>query len=100
MRRTQAYQVNMSVGDPVKIDQEELPKVIQGIANGQPILVKRGLINPSYYVTITRDKDRMTEWTEETNYADGSGKKAYEKGIMPLPDIFKGMDKKNLLKSG
>lgn len=68
MKQTRAYLVVLSKGDPIKIDQEEFDKVINGISTKAPIIVKRGLINPSYVVSVISDKERMREWNENRKY--------------------------------
>lgn len=68
IRRTKAYLVQMSKGDPVQIDQEELPKVITSMQSGKPCILKRGIVNPSYVTSVVPDRDRISLWLEETKY--------------------------------
>lgn len=82
--RKKAYLVNVSKGDAIQIDEEEVQKVIQGVAQGQVVVVKTGIINPSYFVSIVEDKKRVGEWWNNTKYDE----EARLKGIPPLKTIF------------
>jgi hypothetical protein len=107
--KPKAYVVRMSIknGD-IKIDVDEVGKVIQGIASGQPVLVRQGCVNPSFYVAIVEDVDRLKSYYEEINRikAENDGNKRYgfnngqQKALpefTPLRDIFSGVQ---LLNSG
>jgi len=78
----------MSKGDPVKLDEEELQKVLEGANAGELIVLKQGVINPSYLVSIEKDKDRLQAWSHETGYGHGQGERAYARGIKPLGTIY------------
>lgn len=92
--RTKAFKVVMSKGDPIKIDEEEIDGVLEGLNKGSVIIVKRGIINPSYLVSIEQDKDRMEAFNRDCQATfreeDGEtqGDKAYKRGIKPLDSIF------------
>lgn len=96
IRRTRAYKVVMSTGEPVQIEQEEVQKVIAGALGKGLILVKRGMINPAYIVTVVEDGERVRAWNTEGSYnaveADGmtQGEKARMRGMKPLACIFEG----------
>ncbi|KKK91935.1 hypothetical protein LCGC14_2707970, partial [marine sediment metagenome] len=49
----------MSRGDDLRIDSDELPKVLEAISSGTPAMVRSGIFNPSFYVSIIRDAERM-----------------------------------------
>lgn len=86
--RTKAFKVVMSKGDPIKIDEEEIDGVVEGMNTGKVIIVKRGIINPSYLVTITQDGERVGEWNKECGYGHGQGDAIRQRGIKPLQSIF------------
>jgi len=89
VRRTKAYLVVMSNKDPIKIDEEELQKVVEGSAGGAGLIVcKKGVINPSYIVDIQLDKERMREWNDRCQYGHGQGEEYNRKGIEPLTRIY------------
>ena len=107
--KPRAYIVRMNIknGD-LKIDEDELAKVVQGIKSGQPVLVRQGLFNPSYYVAIVEDVDRLKGYYEEINrikaqndsnkrYGFNNGEQLALPSFTPLRDIFAGV---NLLNSG
>jgi len=87
-RRTKAYLAIMSRGDPIKLDEEELQKVAAGANAGELIVVKQGVINPSYLVCIENDKDRLEAFRRETQYGLGQGEIANRRGIKPLGHIY------------
>lgn len=92
MVRTKCYLVNLSRGDAIKIDQEELGKVLAALQSGTPAVVKQGIINPSYVVSVTGDKDRLERFYEDTKY--DAGKRAG--GLKPLAELI---DRAEVLKS-
>ena len=96
IRRTKAYKVIMSNGDPIQVEQEEIEKVLAGAQAKGLIVVKRGIINPAFIVSVVDDKDRLQAWHKQTNYsaieADGTrqGDKYLREGLKPLDVIFEG----------
>lgn len=90
MKLTKAYKVVMSNAQTVRIDQDELDKVVDGINRGATIIVRRGIINPSYYVAVGLDTDRMDEWSKECDYSGEQGRRARARGLEPLRSIFEG----------
>lgn len=87
-RRTKAYLVIMSNKDPIRIDEEELQKIVEGSARGGLVVVKQGVVNPSYIVDIQLDKERMREWHDRCQYGFGQGEEASRLGIEPLSHIY------------
>ena len=73
MRRTKAYKVIMSSGPPIPIDEEEVAKVLQGRQEGVDVVLKRGAFNPSHYVSIVEDGDRISEWKSDCRYTGEVG---------------------------
>lgn len=87
---TKAYVVELSTKSEVRIDQDEVDKVMGAIAEGSVVAVRKGVINPSYIVGIHIDEDRMRDWARECGYTDGSGPAALGRGLKPLQSIFEG----------
>lgn len=90
MKITKAYIARLSGEAYVKIDGDEIEKVISGMESGRPILVRHGLINPSYIIGIMEDRDRTREWNDECDRGFGEGDAARERGMKPLRNIFEG----------
>lgn len=98
--KLQAFKINLSKGDGIPCDAEELPKIMQAIKSGSPCIVKSGLFNPSYFVSITEDTKRIEDIRNEnaTIYEDNERRKKYGgtlleyKGLQPLKDIFEGVN--------
>lgn len=97
--KPKAYIVKMS-GLNVKIDQDEVNSVVEGIMSGRPIKVRQGIINPSYYIGIVEDHERIKSYMDEINnvIAGNENYKKYqigEKKSLPefkkLSDIFEGL---------
>jgi len=86
--RTKAYKINRSNGDDIPIDEDELPKFIQGMATGTFMFFRQGGANPSYVTGITPDKDRIRAWLDECSYGHGQGEAARLRGMKPLKDIL------------
>ena len=86
--RTRAYKIQRSNGEDIRIDEDELPKFVAGMASGTFMFFRQGGANPSYVTGIVPDKDRIREWVEECNYGFGQGGAAWARGIKPLQDIL------------
>ena len=98
----QAYRVNLSKGDPMPFDTDEMDKVILAIKTGEPCRLRSGIFNPSYYVSITEDRERIAEVERENSviqhgnehverYGDKKNYQKYKK-MTPIKDIFAGVD--------
>jgi len=48
----------------ITIREEELKSVLAGINSGSIVIVKEGIFNPSYFVGIVEDRERMNEMAE------------------------------------
>ena len=99
MQKPKAYIVKMS-GLSVKIDQEEVNSVVEGIMSGRPIKVRQGIINPSYYIGIVEDNERIKTYLDEMNrvIANNKNYESYQIGdrqslpeFKKLSDIFEGI---------
>lgn len=96
-----AYKIIMSRGNPIQIDADEMAKVISAMQNAQPCKVKQGIFNPSFYVEIVEDEERMKAWRDEIskarqhnkfdrNYNEGKNQKTKPE-LKPLKNIFEGV---------
>ena len=66
MNRPKAYIVRMSVKNmDIRIDEDEINKVLQGIKTGAIIKVRQGIINPSFFAGITEDVERVNAYERE-----------------------------------
>ena len=66
MNRPKAYIVRMSVKNmDIRIDEDEINKVLQGIKTGAIIKVRQGIINPSFFAGITEDVERVNAYEQE-----------------------------------
>lgn len=99
-RRTKAYIVELSTGGKIQIDEDEVAKVVQGMQSGSVIVVRQGIINPSFVGGITPDKDRIKAWLDECRYGHGQGDQIRARGLLPLGDIFKETPLRKTLESG
>lgn len=56
-----AYLAELSTGRKIKMDPEEVPKLMQAIATGAAVVLKQGIItNPNHVVDIVLDMDRIS----------------------------------------
>jgi hypothetical protein len=92
MKLTKAYIVELSTKTEIRIDQDELDKVATGINLGKMMIVRNGIINPSYFASIRLDNNRMEDWYRLCGYGDENGKKARDDGMRPLKNIFEGTE--------
>lgn len=87
-----AFIVKMSNKVDIQIDQDEVEKVARGIMLGQPIIVRQGIVNPSFYSAIIEDKDRISVAVQEMRYVEQynkyNEKKKVWSGMKSLRDIF------------
>lgn len=82
------YKIVMSRGDNIQIDSDELSKVLQGIQSGQPVVIRKGIFNPSFYVSIVKDGERWREFLEDIKYEENKEDLKLI-GCEQLKDIFK-----------
>ena len=102
IEKPKAYIVKMSQkGMDIQIDSDEVQQVVSGIVSGQPIKVRKGIINPSFYVGIVEDVERISHYVKTLNEViannDNHEKfKIGEKKELPkfekLNDIFSGLE--------
>lgn len=84
VRKVKAYKVVLSTRHEIKIDEDEVAKVVEGIKSGHIVRVRQGIFNPSYFVCIERDGERIERFLEDTKYDD----RKRRGGILPLADIL------------
>ena len=84
------YLIELSNKRSIQIDPEELPKVLNGIKSGSPVILKRGIFNPSFFVDIVEDDKRIMEVVEHNRTIDFQIKNGMAKPskLEPLKDIF------------
>lgn len=76
------YKAVMSRGDDVQLDPEDVEVLMAAIENGTPARVKRGIINPSFLISIIEDK------TREVRFTPGFAHERKSLGMTPLKDLF------------
>lgn len=88
------YLVQLSNKTEVQIDADELPLITEGIKTSSPILLRSGIINPSFIVCIIKDEERMGNFMSGIPGAYGSDEYNIERtrrraeGPTQLKDIF------------
>lgn len=88
------YKIVMMNKNTIKIEAEEIPKVLQAIQTRIACMVKQGIFNPATYSEVVEDKDRET-----IRATDVSGHYTGETNLKPLEDIFEGIEAVRLLKT-
>jgi len=100
MERPKAYEIVLSNKTILKIDADEVEKVVQGISSGGSVIVRQGIFNPSFYVAIKEDRERITEYLKITAEIGRQNEQAekYKAGkvesipeFQKLGDIFSGV---------
>ena len=82
MNRPKAYIVRMSVKNmDIRIDEDEINKVLQGIKTGAIIKVRQGIINPSFFAGITEDVERVNAYEQELRDILTNNRQAKELGV-------------------
>jgi len=54
--------------ETITIREDELKKVLRGIQEGSPVVILEGIFNPSYFVAIIPDQERMQAIAEAEHY--------------------------------
>jgi len=87
------YIVRTSTGWEIKIDEEELPKILSGARSGEFVVLKQGMVRGDLIAGIVPDEDRIIieKLDPET------GQRTAE--MRPLLDVFKGAEFKQLKSS-
>lgn len=95
------YLIELSNKQSIPIDPDELPKVLQGIKTGNPVIVRQGIFNPSFFVDIVSDRKRILEveeWNKTMDWQIRQGMSEPAK-LEPLHDIFAEVKDKYLLQA-
>lgn len=82
-----SYVVELSTKTTVRIDPDELPNLLEGMRRGVPVMLKQGLVNPSYVVAVREDAERFAKFIEDTKYPQDAARRS--RGMEPLANIFK-----------
>ena len=100
MERPKAFLIELSNKSSLRVDEDELAKVFAGITSGDPVVVRQGLFNPSFFVDIREDRERIDGYLKLTEeiYRKNEQAEKYGSGVkrdMPefekLADIFNGV---------
>jgi len=93
-----AFIVELSNKRNIKIDADEVDAVIAGVARGAVVKLRQGVVNPSFFVDIVIDEDRMKAFRQELAAAENHNdfQRKYHNGadlkpipeMRPLADIF------------
>jgi len=99
-KKPKAYLIVMSRGGDIQIDEEEVSKVLNAMRSGASAVLRRGIFNPSFYVSIKEDEHRLRVFFDELNNIVDGNRRAKSYGIgeikaLPefekLSDIFEGL---------
>ena len=97
---TKCYLVKLSDKTEISIDGDEVQTVVAGITSGSIVQCKQGMFNPSFFVALVEDEDRLRDLvtTEGKMGFTGEGKNMRQewipgtaKELKPLRDIFADM---------
>lgn len=92
MKFTKAYVARLANDGYVKIDQDEILKVAKAMDEKRTVILRNGIINPSYCIGIMEDRERVREWHDDCNRGFDQGNRAKEEGMKPLRNIFEGTE--------
>lgn len=101
VRAVKGFKVILSTKHDIQCEADELKLVTGAIQSGNAVKLKRGMFNPSYYVAIVEDEERVKKaideiWETHQNnvqcldYGRNSFRKYPE--FKSLKDIFEGVD--------
>jgi hypothetical protein len=79
------YEIHMSKGDNIKIDEEDLQKVKDNIS-APLIQVKQAILNPSFMVSITPTKEKEFYLKDVVEVSSGIAKIVGQEKIKLLSD--------------
>jgi hypothetical protein len=89
------YEIQMSKGNNIKIDEEDLQKIIVNIS-ASLISIKQAIINPSFMISITPTKEEEFMVKKKVVIEDGKAVLIGEEKIKKINDLMS--IKGNLLK--
>lgn len=92
------YLVHLSNSKFIKIDADELESVVTGISKGSPVFVRQGIFNPSFFVCIVEDKERVRLLLDfnDRNKADILAGTKLPGRFVALPDVFAEISEEDL----
>ena len=90
------YIINMSKGTDISIDADEMPKVIEAVQKKGSAILRQGLFNASFYVSVVIDEKRRAKFIDEIRYDEPNNPRRM-KGPESLKDIFEGVHLKQKL---
>lgn len=85
------YKIKLSSGDAIPIDEDEIQNVIAGLKSKQFVVVRQGMFNPAYFVSIVKDRKRQAGMNYVYGKDDFEPAPSKDK---PLSDIFAGVREK------
>lgn len=88
----QKYTIQLSNGNTLHLDKEEVQGVLDKLALGQFIKVKQGIFNPAYFITLIKNDDETMKHTSKILHNDGKCRIQFKK----YQDIFKEFDFSNI----
>lgn len=97
-KELKGYVITLSRGEKIQLDSDEMAKVINAIQTGSACKLRQGLFNPSFYISIAEDSERMKSFRDEVRsvkrnnhqdkeYGDGKFQRKIPE-FKPLKDIF------------
>lgn len=98
-KRVQGYICCLSNGVKIQIDEDEVPKLVEGINKGSVVVVRQGIINPSYFVALEKDRERVRAFLDDTKYNDERTIAKRNAGMLPLESIFENTPLQKLLEA-
>lgn len=90
-----AYIVELSNKSTIQADVDEVEKIMTGIETGNPVQLRQGIFNPSFFVAITPDEDRISIYKKDLLLANkhNDRDRLYEGGNdqkeLPKPTLLK-----------
>lgn len=81
-----SFVIELSTKTVVRCDPDEIPKLMEAMRKGLPVLLKQGLVNPSYIVAVREDEERRIKFLDDTKYPQDSQRRS--RGLEPLRNIF------------
>ncbi len=84
VKRTKAYKVVCTKLE-IQIDQEELQTVLDAVSSGDVAVLKKGIFNPSYFIGVVEDEQRVVEFSRDI---DRNNQRAKIHGMVKLKDIY------------
>lgn len=81
-----SFVIELSTKSIVRCDPDEISKLMEAMRKGVPVLLKQGLVNPSYIVAVREDEERRIKFFDDTKYPQDSHRRSL--GMEPLRNIF------------